>query len=493
MKSSVFWKLAGLLITLIIGIFGWIFRENVQQVFAPKPVAQDTQSVAPEKTGVARTMSFEGRLKEAARLTDREHYSLAALELAAAMKQNPEELDPYLLLAEIYLRTQNITKLDHLTRAIAHRFPESTAPLTLQLRSLISQKDFSASLSFIDTLGDEAPREIYFYEAVLRGFQNDHAAARDLLPQVLSADVDESTREKATALQELYTRFDGFAEGENPHLFALLSKTLSEHNEAILALEAAELAVKEDIEYPDGWILRGYAKFLLHEYDVALEDLRHAYELDPLRPETHYFLALVLQESGQIEEASLFFEKSLEHKFAFQQDVKWKLAELFTTQKKYDRVVEIYQELLSEESATLPKESVVTLLHNSINIMKKPELALEISGKLLAEHPQEIFYLNMHGWSQIANKHFNKAAETLQRATYLEADNPRTLLNQGLLAEEQQQFSQAKEFYKKSYQQGQDQAYESVVNLAADRYNALLKQEDRPEAPSAPNRPESSP
>jgi len=492
MKSSVFWRIAGALLILIAGMIGWIFREDIQALFAPSPVAE-TPEKNTSQAGIPRTLSFEGRLKEAARLTDREHYSLAALELASAMKQKPEEIEPYLLLAEIYLRTQNTQKLEHLTNAITHRFPESTAPHTLKLRSLISQKKFSEALTFVDGLGEDAPREIYFYEAVLRGFQNDHAAARNLLSQIIYADIDEVVQEKAIALNQLYSQFDAFSEGENPHLFALISKMLSEHNEALLALEAAELAVKEDIEYPDGWILRGYAKFLLHDYDVALEDLRHAYELDPLRPETHYFLALVLQETGQGEEASLFFEKSLEHKFAFQQDVKWKLAELFTQQQKYDRVVEIYQELLNEESTSLAKESVVSLLHNSINVMKKPELALEISGKLLAEHPQNVFYLNMHAWAQIANKHFNKASQTLQRATYLDPDNPRTFLNQGLLAEEQLQFSRAKEFYKKSYQQGQSQAYESVVNLAADRYNALLKQEDRPEAPAAPDRPESSP
>ncbi|GEM_PF-1102696 len=520
MKSSVFWTLTIFLVLSIMGSAAWIFQDELRDhIFSSisvpetqtpesspiqKAVEEDATEAPVEATskdptselstqGVKRSRSFVGRLEESQRLMDQGYYSLAALEVAAAMKDKADTIDPYLILGEIYLRTQNLTKLEHLMQTMTHRFPENTAALTLRLRSLVSQKLFTEAIAFIDTVGEAAPMDMYFYEAILRGFQNNHDAAEKLLSTALrSGTLSEDFIDKSQSILDIYTQFEAVSDGKNPHLFALMSQSLSEHHEAVLALEAAELAVKEDIAYPDGWILRGYAKFLLQDYETALTDLRHAYDLDPLRPETHYFLALVLQEMGRSAEASLFFEKSLEHEFAFETDVKWKLVELFMQQKKYDQVVALYQELMAEEGP-LKKESIVSMLHSSINIMKKPELALEISQELLDEHPKDIFYLNMQAWAQIANKHFNKASETLQQATYLDDNNPRTLLNLGLLAEEQGYFSRAKEFYKRSYQQGQDQAYESVVNLAALQYNKLIKREQQPENPETPDRPKSSP
>ena len=72
---------------------------------------------------------------------------------------------------------------------------------------------------------------------------------------------------------------------------------------------------------------------------------------------THYFLALTLLENQNLEEAALFFEKSLEHDFEFASEIRWKLIEIYTKTKKYDRVVELYQFLIAEKS-TEPKQVV---------------------------------------------------------------------------------------------------------------------------------------
>jgi len=272
----------------------------------------------------------------------------------------------------------------------------------------------------------------------------------------------------------------------------MIAKVLAENNEAVLSQEFADTAIREDIEYVDAWILRGYSNFLLKNFDEALTDLRHAYELDPLRAETHYFLALTLDETGNEDEAILFFEKSLENNFDFSDKVRWRLVDLFLKKEKYDRVVELYRELLDGES---DPDKFVNAVHLSIDVLKRPEVALEITEKLFSEKPDDVFTINMHAWALIANRKFHDAEIILNKADKIIPDNPRTLLNFGLLFEEQDEFSKAKEFYKTAYEAGKKQApkFEAITNLAAEKHNQLLNRKENPESPEVLDKPEHSP
>jgi len=182
----------------------------------------------------------------------------------------------------------------------------------------------------------ELSPELKFYQSVLLALQNNHEKSRENLQElanlpVQSADdaensektgINPNLQKKIAGLLEVYSEFDEFADGKNPHLFALISKNLAENNEAVLAKEFASVAIKEDPEYVDGWVLRGYANYLMEDYSNALIDLRQAYELDPSRPEVYYFLALALEKSGNLPEAALFFEKSLEFDFEFSREIR---------------------------------------------------------------------------------------------------------------------------------------------------------------------------
>ncbi len=300
------------------------------------------------------------------------------------------------------------------------------------------------------------------------------------------------TAEKIKQFVEVYNQFDKIIEGENPHLFAMISKVLAENNEAILAREFANTAIREDIEYVDAWILRGYSNFLLKNFNNALEDLRHAYELNPLRAETHYFLALTLDKTGNEDEAILFFEKSLENDFDFSDRVRWKLVDLFLEKEKYNRVVELYRELLDGESTP---DKFINAVHLSIDVLKRPEVALEITEKLFSEKPSDVFTMNMHAWALIANRKFYDAEIILKKAKKIMPENPRTLLNFGLLFEEQNEFSRAKEFYKSAYESGKKKApnFETITNLAAEKHNQLLNRNENPKSPEVSDKPEHSP
>lgn len=510
MTKNSFRIVVGIIGVIIIASVIWIFRDPLVNLFR-----QSTTSSIKVQTqhGIKRKTSYIGRIREAQRLIDHEYYSLATIELSTAIGEKPDLIQPYLLLGEIYLRNQDLEKLNNLIIELKKRFPADEAVAVLDGRSLIAHKKFSEAVKVLNALGENLPPALKFYHAVLLGLQNDHQKAKEILTSLLevpvqerklvvgeegveSVDIDQEEfltpeeSKKVTDILASYEEFDKLSEGKNPHLFATISKALAENSEAVLAFEFAEVAIKEDISYIDAWILRGYANMLLKRNDEALSDLRHAYDMDPIRSQTHYFLALALHAAGQDDEAVLFFEKSLEHDFEFTDEVRWKLVELFTTQKKYDKVLKLYEELLDGKTE---ESHFVSALHAAIDVVKKPELALQFAERLIAEKPNDDFALNMYGWALIANKKFIEASDVLSKAEKANPENPRTYLNLGLLYEEQAKFSEAKEFYKKSYDLGKDGPANIIVNLAADKYNQLLSQTEKPEEPEAPINPENSP
>jgi tetratricopeptide (TPR) repeat protein len=511
MTKRSFFLFSGVVGVVIIVSTLWIFRTPLVDIFRQSK----TSSIEIQKPsqGIKRKVSYLGRIREAQRLIEHEYYSLATIELSTALKEKPDILQPYLLLGEIYIRNQDTQKLNNLILELKNRFPSDPSVAVLDGRRLIAEKKFAEAVHILSTLEEEIPPALKWYYALLLGLQNDHEKAKKILTELKKVPVDEQklvvsekgiesknveknqslTPEEYQKVEDIlttYKTFDTLSEGKQPHLFATLSKSLAQNNEAVLAFEYAERAIKEDIHYIDAWILRGYANMLLKKNDEALADLRHAYDMDPIRPQTHYFLALALHENGNDDEAILFFEKSLEHNFEFTNEVQWKLIELFTAQKKYEKVLTLYQELLDE---TVAEHHYVSALHTAIDIVKKPKFALEFSERLLSEKSNDDFALNMHGWALIANKKFIQAEEILTKAQKVNSENPRTYLNLGLLYEEQAKFNEAKEFYKKSYDLGKDAPSNIIVNLAADKYNQLLSQIEKPEEPEAPINPKNSP
>jgi len=504
MKKRTFWWLSAGLAVLIVASVLWVFAEPIQHFFAYQVSSVGTKKLK----GVKRRTSYQGRLREAQTLIDHEYFSLATIELSTAIQEKPDIIDPYLLLGEIYIRTRDTNKLGNLIVQLKKDFPDSPDVPVLEGRKLIAEESFSEALEFFEQEGDDLSPELKFYHAILLSLQNDHNGAKAILEELqsLPAQSDNWTdsptkreqtlpsfEEKVEAVRTAYDEFENLNEGKSPHLFGLIGKVLAEHNENILAHKFAEIAIKEDVNYVDAWIVRGFANLQLGENEVALQDLRHAYELDPIRPQTHYFLALALHKVGEDDEAILFFEKSLEHDFEFSDEVRWKLVELFTAQKNYDRVIELYTDLLDTDSEP---QKFVSAIHTAIDILQKPELALEFAERLIQDDPESSFALNMYGWALVVNKQFIQAEKVITKAERIDPENPRTFLNLGLLNEEQSEFAKAKELYKKSYDLGKDlkgEAATAVTNLAAGKYNELLARTEKPEEQEAPVNPKNSP
>lgn len=510
MQSRLAYILIGVSATIIIATAGYIFWPYLSYTFS-KALAPTSEIGVSNSQGVQRTLSYRGRLEEVKKLIDHEYYTLATLELLSAIKEKPDFIEPYLILGEVYLRTNDLKKLNNLLVELGRKFPDNKDIIVLEARKLITEGRFNAVLKSLEQADEGAlTPALTFYLGVLKALQNEHETAKDLFIKLEALPTQEkkysavtnigavSTKEetsenaeevpvifispelqkKARDLAILYEEFEELSDGKNPHLFALLAKKLAEHNESRLAREFADTAIKEDVSYIDAWIIRGYANLLLKDFENALNDLRHAYELDPIRPQTHYFLALALHESGNDEEAALYFEKALEHNFEFSSEIRWKLVGIFNKQQKYDQVINLYKELLNEE---VSEDTFTNAMHTMINLVKSSETALELTTNLVEKNPENIFLINMHAWALVANRFFSEAEEFLKKAETLDAEYPRTYFNFGVLYEGQKRFDEAKMHYKKSYELSLKSDHKSLLKLAAEKYNQLTVSDENTE------------
>ena len=478
---------------LLLLMSGWWF--NSQEVNTASKVENTDEKPAVRQ--VKRKTSYLGRIRAARELMEHDYFSEASVELSQAIKEKPDFIEPYLILGEIYLRSKQDQKLLNLIEELSNKFPNNPEVLALQTRHWINEQRFGETLELLSSL-DGLPARLRLYQAILLSLQNNHTGAQEVLKElervevkrkdfVLTSDgiVESETGEtedflradeagKVRDLMIAYEEFDELAEGKSAHLFAELAQALAQNNEAFLAREFADVAIKEDVSYIDAWILRGYSNFLIQNFEDALKDLRYAYELDPIRPEVHYFLALALFENKSYDEAALFFEKALEYDFQFSEEVRWKLIDIFARQKKYDRVLELYKELLNYDTEP---EKFTTAVHTAIDLLQSPEVALEFTEILMAKDPEDTFNINIHAWALIANEQSKQAKTLLKQALEINEKNPRTHLNLGLIAEAEEAWKTAQDHYQKAYEYGQQQeGFTSIVNLAVSKYNGILDQ-----------------
>jgi len=485
---------------LILIMAGTWAKSNDVTVLNPfkTSVEKNAETKTPVRS-VRRKVSYLGRIRAARELMTHDYYSEATAELVNAIKEKPEFIEPYLLLGEIHLRTKSDDKLNALLAELANRFPGNEEVLTLAIRQSINEQKYGETLEAMAQL-DPIPARLEMYQAILLALQNNHTQAREILERLQRVDVKSKDfivtnygiveaesdivedfirveeSQKIRDVLVVYEEFDELAESKNAHLFAEISQALAQNDEAFLAREFADVAIKEDVTYIDAWILRGYSNLLIENYSGALEDLRYAYELDPIRPEVHYFLALALYESSKYDEAALFFEKALEYDFQFSEEVRWKLLEIFARQKKYDQVIELYQQLLNYDTEP---EKFTSAVHTAVDLLGQPEVALEFTQILIDKDPNNVFSINTHAWALIANDQLDQAETLLAQAKEIEPKNPRTFLNLGLLAETNQDSEAAKEAYLKAYELGKESnQYVSVANLAVGKYNAIVDKEN---------------
>mgnify|MGYP001617221939 CR=1 FL=1 len=106
-------------------------------------------------------------------------------------------------------------------------------------------------------------------------------------------------------------------------------------------------------------------------------------------------------------------------------------------------------------------------------VLEKPEEALKLAELAMISFPDNAMAYNLLGWSQSRNGDFREAEKNLKKALELDPNLVGAHYNLGKLYEASGNLNDALKAYEKAYTLDQSG---SLGRLAAERYNALLKQ-----------------
>ncbi len=153
----------------------------------------------------------------------------------------------------------------------------------------------------------------------------EHETARQHL-QSAAQGADPLIRSSARILLSAYDEFALFEDGRDIHLTTLLARALAQVGECETALPLLTHVITSTNDYRDAWIVRGYCELISERFTDALTSLEQAYNIDPEKPETQYFLARAHFMLGDPQNAVTFLQYAVVNGFEPQKEARLLLA-----------------------------------------------------------------------------------------------------------------------------------------------------------------------
>lgn len=415
-----------------------------------------------EEDKVKVATSYADHIEKGQLLVQNGYYTLAITEFSQASQDNPNLADPYILIGNTHLLTQNYEKaLSNFEKAL-EKNENSTEALTGMAQTQIHLEMFDEARAALDG-ASSTDTTLKYYQAILYAHDAEYERSQSQFQEVL-AEIPE-----AQYFLDAYAEYDLEKEGQETHLQTLLAQACTEIGQYELAVSMLFTVLSENANYRDAWILLGYSYLNLEKYEDATSAFEQAIELDITKPETNYFLALAYFGQDRLEESLTYLELALVYGFEPQVQVYQKLAEVYFLQEDY-------------ESSTRNYEKVLQLNDGDINYFIRPvwlnmdylddiEHALELSEWAISAHPDDAMSYNLKGWVLIAMEDYSEAEDYFEEALDIDPELAAAYLNLGTIAEIQEDYEEAKNLYRQAYTLDQN---DSVGGLAAEKYNNLL-------------------
>lgn len=429
-------------------------------------IPEESKKETPKK--VARHLSYNERIQKGDTLFQNEYYNLAIKEYAAASQLQPEEAKPYLKIGLVHFEQKDFKQAEE-NFIYALKLEKNNLEAKINLgKTQIQQEKFKEARDTFNEISKQS-QTVKYYQALIAAFFNDHERAKELFQETINIKTAQLISENAKKFLESYQEFEKYEGGKEIHLKTILAKSYDQTSQFTFAANILQEVLKEEPEYRDAWILLGYAYLNQGKYGDARESFQEAFDLDPEKAETRYFLGLAYFGEDNLEKAILNLEIALENGFQPQIQVKQKLAEMYLLNENYEKAIVFYEEILDETEVDV--DFYIRPIWIYIEHLNIPLKALELAHKARSEHPDEAMGYNLLGWAETANDNLSQAETDLRKALEINPNLAAAYLNLGTLYEKKKKIDLAKENYKKAYELGKDS---SVSNLAAKKYNELI-------------------
>ncbi len=197
---------------------------------------------------------------------------------------------------------------------------------------------------------EESPQKHYGL-ALLGIVEGNHERAVQELAAVVNG-WEPSLRANARTLQAAYDEYALFPESPEIHLVTLLSRALAQVQECELALPLLTQVTQQQSDYRDAWIVQGYCELATERPQQAILSLEQAYQIDPQKPETQYFLGRAYGAAEDPANAITFLEYAIANGFEPAAEVRKELATQALRAGKGTLALEQYAILVQAENAT---------------------------------------------------------------------------------------------------------------------------------------------
>ncbi len=408
-------------------------------------------------------------------------YDFAIQEYFGAMEVEPENQEAYGHLGRAQMK---IKDWRHAVMSLnnARKYgDESLETVSMLVRAMIQNGKFEEAKEVFKEFDEGSmEEEVLYLRGLLAILENNREVTGGSFRKLLEKYPTSEYKNEINKYLEAYKEFDLFQDGHPMHIKTLLARALSENEQYTMAVEVLKDVIKEKGDYRDAWVLLGYAQYARNEYTAAKNALEKAVELDPTKPESQYFLGLTYSELSEKEEAIKALEMALEDGFTPATQVISKLAQVYLDNQDYLKAAETYEDYLNEGGDEILTNYVrpVWIYLDYVGTENGISKAITIARKAVEKFPDQALAHNLLGWSLIYSEDYDEAFTELNKAKAIDPNMAAVYLNFGLWYEKQGSLDTAKKNYNTAYEKGNG---DSISNTAAQRYNAIIEQEENEE------------
>jgi tetratricopeptide (TPR) repeat protein len=416
--------------------------------------------------------TYLDHIEKGSTLFDNHFYPLAITEFEMATELEPTLSEPFYKLGNAYYSNYEYEKARLVLETANTNNPANLNATVLLGKTYLALEQFETAKEHFDTAPAEST-EVLYYRALLNSFIGDYDNAEIDFNKVINAgDFPELAQNAQTFISSIDE--SKLAEDGNPnYLKTLTARSYSESGESNLAINLLYDILREEPSYRDAWIILGYTYLSLESYRDSQDALQKALELDPTKPETRYFLGLAYFGSDEYSSAVTQIELAIESDYEPRVQAYQKLADTAVLAAEYEKAVEAYENVLIINSADVNLYIRPVWLY--LDKLNNLDRAIELGEQAVTEHPDSAMSYNLLGWALTTSGDYANADHHLNYALILDSNLSAAYLNLGWLAQKQNNLEAAKEHYKRCYTLDPDS---SVGNLAANRYNEILAQEE---------------
>ena len=242
---------------------------------------------------------------------------------------------------------------EHVAETIQDLESAGAAPEdVLLLRSLVELRsgDRAVARTALEAAAD-SPHKSYGL-SLLAIVEGNHEIAQQELNNVLQG-WEPVLRTHARMLLDAYAEYARFPKSPETHLVILLARALAQVQQCELALPLLHSVTVQESDYRDAWIVKGYCELTSDRAAEALLSLERAYNLDPQKPETQYFLGRAYQAAADPINALTFFEYALANGFEPEGEIRQEIARTALQLDNQTLALEQYEALLAVPEPSL--------------------------------------------------------------------------------------------------------------------------------------------